>query len=224
MVEGIRVLLVDDHAIFRNALAALLRLEPDLDVVGKVGSGEEAIERACALRPDVVLMDLRMPGMDGYEATRRIVALGTGSRVLALTSHAEEECLLAVLKAGAHGFVHKARADQELISAIHAVSRDEVFLYPGAARLLLQGFRDAATRREASPLRELSEREVEVLTLTARGYSSAEVGRTLFLSAKTVDTYRSRMMHKLGLARRADLVRFALESGVLAAPMALPRA
>lgn len=222
MSEGIRVLLVDDHAIFRSGLDALLRLEPDLEIVGKVGTGEEAIERVTALRPDVVVMDLGMPGIGGLEATRRIAAMGTGTRVLVLTSHGEDEYLLPVLEAGAHGYVHKASADQDLIAAIRLVSRDEVFLYPRATKLLLRGFKQALTRGQARPLEELSEREVQVLELTARGYSSAEAARKLFLSSKTVDTYRSRLMRKLGLSRRADLVAFAMEWGVLTALKAAP--
>jgi DNA-binding NarL/FixJ family response regulator len=215
MSEKIRILLVDDHAVLRSGLEALLSLEPDLDVVGKVSTGEEAVERVKALRPNVVVMDLGMPGMGGLEATRQITALGGQSHVLVLTSHAEEEYLLPVLEAGGSGFVRKTSADEDLITAIRMVSRGEVFLYPSATKLLLKGFKQAEERGQASPLEELSEREREVLALTAEGYSSAETGKKLFLSPKTVDTYRSRLMRKLGLSHRAELVRFALESGVL---------
>ncbi|HEX7240269.1 MAG TPA: response regulator transcription factor [Longimicrobiaceae bacterium] len=222
MSERIRILLADDHAIFRSGLEALLRLEPDMEVVGKVGTGEEAVERVNALHPDVVVMDLGMPGIGGLEATRQIAALRTDTRVLVLTSHAEDEYLLSVLEAGAHGFVHKASADEDLTSAIRLVARDEVFLYPNATKLLLRGFKQAVGRGQARPLEELSERETEVLELTARGYSSAEAAKKLFLSPKTVDTYRSRLMRKLGLSRRTELVTFALDSGVLAAGKASP--
>jgi two-component system response regulator NreC len=215
MSDKIRILLVDDHTVLRAGLEALLSLEPDLDVVGKVSTGEEAVERVRALRPNVVVMDLGMPGMGGLEATRQITALGLPSHVLVLTSHAEEEYLLPVLEAGGSGFVRKTSADEDLINAIRMVSRGEVFLYPSATKLLLKGFKHAEERGQASPLEELSEREREVLALTAEGYSSAETGKKLFLSPKTVDTYRSRLMRKLGLSHRAELVRFALESGVL---------
>jgi DNA-binding NarL/FixJ family response regulator len=184
-------------------------------VVGKVSTGEEGIERVRALRPDVVVMDLGMPGMGGLEATRQITALGVPSHVLVLTSHAEEEYLLPVLEAGGCGFVRKTSADEDLINAIRMVARGEVFLYPSATKLLLKGFKHAEERGQASPLEELSDREREVLGLTAEGYSSAETGKKLFLSPKTVDTYRSRLMRKLGLSHRAELVRFALETGVL---------
>jgi two-component system response regulator NreC len=215
MSDKIRVLLVDDHAVLRSGLEALLGLEPDLEVVGKAGTGEEAIERVRAVRPDVVVMDLGMPGMGGLEATRQIAASGGGARVLVLTSHAEEEYLLPVLEAGGSGYVKKSGADEDLISAIRIVARGEVFLYPAATRLLLNGFRKAGARGDASPVEDLSEREREVLQLTAEGFSSVEAGKRLFLSPKTVDTYRSRLMQKLRLAHRSDLVRFALDNGLL---------
>ncbi len=214
--DKIRVLLADDHAVLRGGLRALLGLEPDMDVVGEVSTGEEAIERVRALRPHVVVMDLAMPGMGGMEATRQVMALDAGTRVLILTSHAEEEYLLPVLEAGASGYVQKTSADRDLILAVRTVARDEVFLYPSATRLLLRGYKTAG-HGENDPLHDLSEREREVLKLSAEGYGSGEIGRKLFLSPKTVDTYRSRLMQKLGLTHRAELVRFALETGVLKA-------
>lgn len=213
----IRILLVDDHAILRSGLSALLELEADMEVVGEVGTGEEAIERVKALEPGVVVMDLDMPGMGGLEATRQIAALGLGTRVLVLTSHSEAEYLLAVLEAGGSGYVQKTKADEDLIAAIRVVARDEVFLYPSATKLLLKGYRMAEEQGEANPLEELSEREREVLALTAEGFSSTEVGKKLFLSPKTVDTYRARLMQKLGLSHRSELVRLALQTGVLKA-------
>lgn len=218
MSEQIRVLLVDDHAVLRGGLRALVNLEPDLDVVGEASTGEEALERVRSLRPDVVVMDLDMPGMGGLEATRLIAALGTGTRVLVLTSQPEETHLLSVLEAGGNGYVHKSNADRDVIEAIRTVARDEVYLYPRAAKLLLQGFRQAEEKGEASPLEELSDREREVLALAAEGFSSAEIGKKLFLSPKTVDTYRFRLMRKLGISHRSELVRFALDTGLLRVP------
>jgi DNA-binding NarL/FixJ family response regulator len=215
MPDQIRILLVDDHAVLRGGLRALLSLEPDLDVIGEVATGEEAVERARTLKPDIVLMDLGMPGMGGLEATRQIAELGQETRVLVLTSHAEEEYLLPVLEAGGSGYVQKTSADEDLINAIHTVARDEVFLYPRAAKLLLQGYKRAEERGEANPLEELSDREREVLAFTAEGFSSAEIGKKLFLSPKTIDTYRARLMQKLGLTHRSELVRFALRTGLL---------
>lgn len=218
MTDGvIRILLVDDHAVLRAGLRALLEAEPGLEVVGEAGTGEEGVADAQRLTPHVVVMDLSMPGVGGLEATRRIAALQQDTRVLVLTMHGEEEHLLPVLEAGGSGYVSKRSADEELIEAIRTVARGEVFLYPNAAKLLLQGFRGKTERGEEDPLRKLTERELEVLGYTAEGFSSAEIGKKLFISPKTVDTYRSRIMEKLGLHHRSELVRFALQQGLLKA-------
>jgi two-component system response regulator NreC len=210
----IRILLVDDHLLLRAGLKALLDAEEDMRVVGEASTGEDAIEKTTFLKPDVVVMDLSMPGMGGLDATREIAAAGK-SRVLVLTMHSEEEYLLAVLEAGGSGFVRKTSADTDLTAAIRTVARDEVFLYPNAARLLLQEFRDRGEKEDDDPLERLTERERDVLTMTAEGFSSSEIAGKLFISPKTVDTYRSRIMHKLELAHRSELVRFALETGLL---------
>ena len=158
MADLIRILLVDDHAILRSGLSALLELEPDVEVVGEASTGEEAIERVKSLRPQVVIMDIDMPGMGGLAATRQIQEMGLGTRVLVLTSHAESDYLLPVLEAGGSGYVQKTKADEDLISAIRVVARDEVFLYPSATKLLLKGYRMAEEQGEVNPLEELSER------------------------------------------------------------------
>ncbi len=217
MADVIRIVLADDHVVLRSGLDALLSAEPDLRVVGQAGTGEEAVERARTLKPDVVVMDLDMPGMGGLEATRQVAALNQGTRVLVLTMHAEEEYLLPVLEAGGSGYVRKTSVDEDLIRAIHAVARDEVFLYPSATKLLLRGYKKAEEKGEVSPVEALSEREREVLALTAEGFSSSEIGKKLFLSPKTVDTYRARIMQKLELTHRSELVRFALKTGLLKA-------
>jgi DNA-binding NarL/FixJ family response regulator len=215
--DPIRILLVDDHAVLRAGLRALLEAEDGLEVIGEAGTGEEGAAVAERLKPNVVVMDLSMPGIGGLEATRRIAALGQNTRVLVLTMHGEEEHLLPVLEAGGSGYVNKRSADEELIQAIHTVARGDVFLYPNAAKLLLQGFRGKTDRGEEDPLGKLTERELEVLGYTAEGFSSAEIGKKLFISPKTVDTYRSRIMEKLGLHHRSELVRFALQQGLLKA-------
>lgn len=214
-MSKIRVLLVDDHAVLRAGLAALIDAEPDLEVVAEAAEGEEAVEKARKLSPDVVVMDLSMPGMGGLEATRRISALELGVKVLVLTAHAEDTYLFPVLDAGGSGYVTKTRADTDLLRAVREVARGEVFLYPSAAKLLLRRYQDADPGSETSPLAQLSPREREVLALTAEGFSSSEIGEKLFISPKTVDTYRSRIMHKLGLRHRSELVRFALRTGLL---------
>jgi two-component system, NarL family, response regulator NreC len=215
MSDTIRILLVDDHSVLRAGLRALLDAEPDMRVVGEAGTGEEALDRLPLLRPDVVVMDLSMPGMGGMEATRQVTAQGT--RVLVLTMHAEDEYLLAVLEAGGSGYVRKTSADQDLTQAIRTVARGEVFLYPTAAKLLLQGYRVRGEPAEPDPLERLTERERDVMMYTAEGFSSSEIGEKLFISPKTVDTYRSRIMEKLGLTHRSELVRHALRAGLLKA-------
>jgi DNA-binding NarL/FixJ family response regulator len=218
-MRRIRLLLADDHTLLRSALRLLLDAEPDLEVVGEAASGEEAVDLAAEIRPDVVLMDLSMPGIGGLEAIRRISASGIGARVLAVTVHAESEYLMPVLEAGGSGYVTKHSADRELTEAIRVVARGDVFLYPSAARVLASAFR-APPRKHAGaddPITLLSPREREVLTLTAEGFSSTEIGERLGLSHKTVETYRQRLMDKLELRHRSQLVRFALDRGLLAA-------
>jgi two-component system response regulator NreC len=156
--------------------------------------------------------------MGGMEAMRQIIEKGYGTKVLVLTMHAEEEYLLSVLQAGGSGYVHKSSADEDLTTAIRTVSRDEVFLYPSAARLLLKGFKTKKDAAGADPLARLTDRERDVLQQTVQGFSSSEIGAKLFISPKTVDTYRSRVMEKLGLTHRSELVRLALETGLLKSP------
>ena len=210
-----RILLVDDHAMFRAGIRALLESEERMSVVGEASSGDEAVDEVRALKPDVVVMDLSMPGSNGLEATRRIAALGLETRVLVLTVHAEEEYLVPVVEAGASGYLTKTSADQDLIEAIRVVARGEVYLPPKATRLLLQQYRASESNSDLADLHELSSREQEVLALTAEGFSSREIGKKLFISPKTVDTSRARIMDKLGLNHRSELVRFALRVGLL---------
>lgn len=214
-MSEIRILLVDDHAMFRAGIKALLESENRMSVVGEASSGDEAVDAVRALKPDVVVMDLSMPDSNGLEATRRIAALGLDTRVLVLTVHAEEEYLVPVVEAGASGYLTKTSADTDLVEAIKVVSRGEVYLPPKATRLLLQQYRSAETNSDTAGLHELSSREQEVLALTAEGFSSREIGKKLFISPKTVDTYRARIMDKLGLNHRSELVRFALRVGLL---------
>ena len=214
MPEPIRVLLADDHAMFRAGIRALLEASGGFEVVGEAASGDEALELVRELKPDVVVMDLSMPGSNGLDATRRLAGYSGDIRVLVLTVHAEEEYLVPVVEAGAHGYLTKTSADTDLIEAIRVVHRGEVFLPPRAATLLLRRYRSEENQDQAG-LNDLSSREQEVLALTAEGFSSREIGQKLFTSHKTVDTYRSRIMEKLQLNHRSELVRFALRVGLL---------
>jgi DNA-binding NarL/FixJ family response regulator len=214
-VQTISVLLADDHGIVRAGLRALLDAQQDIDVVGEASSGDEAVAMAQELEPDIIIMDISMPG-GGLEATRKIAKLELSTRILILTIHAEERYLLPVLEAGGSGYVRKASLHTDLIDAIRTVFRGEVFLEPAATRMLLQGYLDRANDGiELDPGKLLSEREREVLKLTAEGFTAQEIGDQLFLSPKTVETYRHRIMHKLGFSHRSELVRYALRAGLL---------
>jgi two-component system, NarL family, response regulator NreC len=214
-MNPIRVLLVDDHQLLRSGIAALLQTQPDLCVVGAVGSAEEALAELSALTPDVVVTDLTMGGIGGLEGTRWLA--GDGVRIVVLTVHSEEESLLAALEAGASGYVTKASGEEELFEAIRTVARGEVYLSPAGARVLLGHLRPGRGGTGwAGPIEMLSGREREVLTRLAEGYTAVEIGEELQISPKTVDTYRQRMMEKLNLRHRSELVRLAIRQGLLA--------
>ncbi|MEZ4635981.1 MAG: response regulator transcription factor [Caldilineaceae bacterium] len=216
MSDPIRVILVDDHPVVRLGLSALIDSEPGMAVVGQGNNGLEGLALVESLKPDVVVMDISMPEMDGLEATRRIRAGNPGVHVLILTVHAQERYLFPVLKAGAAGYVLKSTVDTELLDAIRTVAKGGAFLYPGAARMLLE---DYVHRLESGAPSEdyatLSDREQEVLKLIALGHTANEAADQLALSPKTVETYRMRIMQKLKLGNRADLVKYALARGLL---------
>lgn len=216
MTQKIRVLLVDDHMIVRVGLKALINAEPDMEVIGEAENGAEGVAAAVALRPDVVVMDISMPVMDGLEATRRIRQERPEVQVLILTVHAHEKYLFPVLKAGAAGYVLKSTVDTELLDAIRTVARGGAFLYPSATRMLLEDYISQVNSGVAPDAYEnLSEREREVLKLLALGYTAAQIGEKLALSPKTVETYRTRIMEKLNLSSRPHLVQYALKRGLL---------
>ena len=213
----VRVLLVDDHAVVRLGLRALLAAAPDIDVVGEANDGNEALAQVDALAPDVVVMDLSMAGMDGATATRELVRRGASTKVLVLTMHDEDEYLVPMLEAGAQGYVVKSAVSAELLDAIRTVAGGGTFVRAAAARVLAEAWTRRGAQDEAEARYEaLSEREREVLRLTALGHTPARIGDQLFISAKTVDTYRRRIGDKLGTQDRADWVRLALRLGLLA--------
>ena len=213
----IRVVLVDDHAVVRAGLKAVLGAAPDIEVVGEGSSGREALSLAEKHKPDVMIMDLSMEGMDGTAATREIVARDLPTRVLVLTMHAEEDFLIPVLEAGAQGYLVKSAADRELVDAVRTVARGDLFVRPAAARVLARGLtRKDPLHAEREQYARLTERERDVLRYVAQGFSAPEIGEKLFISPKTVDTYKQRVQEKLGLAHRTDFVQFALKLGLLA--------
>jgi DNA-binding NarL/FixJ family response regulator len=212
----IRIVLADDHAVVRAGLRAVLGTAKDMHVVGEASNGQEAVVLAERLKPDVIVMDLSMDGMDGSTATKEIVAKGLATRVLVLTMHAEDDYLVPVLEAGAAGYLMKNAADRELVDAIRTVARGEVYVRPSAARALAKGLtRKDPAKAERERFEKLTERERDVLKLVAEGYSAPEIGERLFISPKTVDTYKQRIHEKMGLAHRAEYVQLALRLGLL---------
>ena len=216
MSDQIRLLLADDHAVVRSGLRMLLQAQPDMIIVGEAETGQEAIHRVAELSPDVVLMDIEMPGMNGIEATRRIKANAPAAAVLALTMYEDDQYFFEMLRAGASGYVPKRAAPDELVSAIRAVSRGEVFLYPSLAGRLVQDYLRRGPAGEGEPPGdELTPREQEVLTLIAQGFSNNEIADQLVISAKTVDRHRENIMRKLNLHNQVDLVKYALRKGLI---------
>jgi two-component system response regulator NreC len=216
--ERIRILVADDHAVLRAGLRVLLTAEEDLEVVGEAATGEDAVQQIRECRPDVAVVDISMPGLGGVGAMRRIATLGLQTKVVVFTMHPEEEYLFPVLDAGGSGFVTKSSADRDLVDAVRCAARGEVYLSPHATILLLRRYRAGERRGEGDGLHGLTHRERETLALTAEGYTASEIGRKLYLSPKTVDTYRARIARKLGLTHRSELVKFALRHGLLKPP------
>ena len=218
MKDGvISVVLVDDHAVVRAGLKAVLGTAKDIKVIGEGSTGKDAISLAARLDPDIIVMDLSMGEMDGVEATKELVNSQARGRILILTMHAEDSYLVPLLEAGASGYLVKSAADRELIDAVRAVAHGDIYMQPSAARALAQRIqRKAEHVDERTKYEKLTEREQNVLRYVARGYSAPEIGEKLFISPKTVDTYKQRINEKLGLAHRSDYVSFALKIGVLA--------
>jgi two-component system response regulator NreC len=214
--QPIRIVIADDHAVLRAGLRLLLDAEPDMDVVGEAGNGIEALRRARELQPDILLLDMAMPQMGGLDVLREIHDALPGTRVLVLTMHDDEGYLREVLSAGGAGYVLKRAADVELLTAIRAIHQGGTYLHAAHTRVLFEDGTERAPVEAKQRLEDqLSPREIQVLRLTALGYTSRQAADKLHLSPKTVDTYRARVMSKLELDNRVDLVRYALERGLL---------
>jgi len=210
----IRILLADDHAVLRTGLRMLIGSQRDLEVVGEASDGDEAARKAAALRPDVALIDISMPGSGGIKAIERIRQAAPATRVLVLTMHDVPAYLRAALAAGASGYVVKRAADSDLLAAIRDVHRGRTVLDPALAARVVQGGLRRRGPSGPTPTALLSQREREVLELVAQGYTNQQIADHLGLSVKTVETYRARLVEKLGLQSRAELVRYALDSGL----------
>jgi NarL family two-component system response regulator LiaR len=212
MTAPIRVLIADDHAILRKGIRALLSTEPDIEVVGETGDGLETVAQAAALCPDVILMDLVMPEMDGIEATRRITAEQPGVHILVLTSFATDDKVFPAIKAGALGYILKDSGPAELVQAIHQVYRGQPSLEPSIALKMLQEL-SHPPQRPPTP-EPLSERELEVLRLLAQGKSNREIANQLVITELTVRTHVSNILGKLHLASRTQAALYALKEGL----------
>ena len=214
--NAIRIVLVDDHLVVRAGLRALLGGVSDIRIVGEAANGEEALELIDRVTPDVAVLDLDMPVMDGLTALESLVARRSPTRVLILTMHDDVEHLAALLDASAAGYLVKTAADRQLVDAIRAVAAGETYLQPPAARELASRLaRQARHHAERAQYHALSDRERDVLVLVASGHSASAIGDRLFISAKTVETYKQRVAEKLGLHRRPDYVRFCLQLDLL---------
>jgi NarL family two-component system response regulator LiaR len=209
----LKVLIVDDHQVVRQGLRTFLELVDDIQVVGEAGDGEAGVEAARRELPDVVLMDLVMPGMDGIAATRQIRALGLGAQVIALTSFTEDDKVFPAIQAGAASYLLKDVSPDELVAAIRAAHRGEARLHPDVARKLMDAMRGEAGRPEP-PSAELSERELEVIRLVAEGLSNREIAARLVISEKTVKTHLTHILGKLNLADRTQLAIYAIRTGI----------
>jgi len=212
--ERIRVFLVDDHTLLRNALTMLLKGQKDIEVVGEAANASEAIEKVCREKPDVVLMDISLPDFDGIEATVNIVKALPDIKIIAVTMHAEEVYLLKFLNAGGRGYIHKSAADRDLLKAIRVVMKGEVFLSSDGVQVMANQYIQNDDSKETLP-DVLSEREKQVLKLIARGFTSRELGEKLFLSPRTIETYRERIAVKLKLEHRSELVDYAIKHKLL---------
>jgi two-component system, NarL family, response regulator NreC len=214
-MSKIRLLLADDHQIVRAGLRMLFQAESDMEIVGEVDSGEAALSAVGELKPDVVIMDVAMPGMSGIEATRRIKEISPDTAVLAVTMHEDEQYFFEMLNAGASGYIPKRAAPDDLVSAIRVVSQGEVFLYPSLAKYLVKDFLHRVESGGTPAGEDLTPREREVLTYIAEGFTNREIADVLVISVKTVDRHRENIMRKLNLHSRVELVKYAIEKGLI---------
>ena len=215
----IRALIADDQAVVRGGIRMILEAQEDIEVAGEAENGNQAIELVRDLDPDVVLMDIRMPEVDGIDATRRLVSAGARARVLVLTTYGLDEYVYEALKAGAAGFLVKTESPEELVSGVRVVAAGDALLSPEITRRLIDRFVAGVRPNLPLPpeLEELTDRELEVLKLVARGLSNAEIADTLYVSGGTVKTHVARILMKLGLRDRVQAVVFAYESGLVEA-------
>ncbi|HYK62693.1 MAG TPA: response regulator transcription factor [Bryobacteraceae bacterium] len=207
----IRILLADDHALVRQGFRMILEAQPDMEIVGQAGNGREAVELASKLHPDVTVMDVAMPELNGIEATRRITTVSPRTRVLALSMHKDSMYVREILRAGARGYLLKDSGDADLVAAVRAVAKGDGYISPSVSGAVLSDYR----RHVTDPLDLLTSREREVLQMIAEGKTNKEIATSLSLSVYTVEAHRGRVMEKLNLHSTGELVRFALRNGLI---------
>ncbi len=211
-----RILIVDDHSLVREGLKALFAGQPGIEVVGEATNGEEAVVRTGELKPDIVLMDITMPVMNGLEATSKIKQENPEVKILILTMHEGDEYFFKILQAGASGYFVKGGSSNELIAALHTVMRGDVFLYPTMAKKLLKNYLERVkSGQDRESYNVLTNREREILKLVAEGYNNQEIGARLYLSPATVQTHRANIMAKLKLHSRSDLTKYAIKNKLI---------
>ncbi len=217
-MPDINLLLVDDHQVVRTGLRMLLEGQPDMKIVGEADSGQQAIEKAIQLKPDVVVMDITLPDISGIEATRKLKEAMPDIAVVALTIHEDEQYFFEMLQSGASGYVPKRAAPEDLITSIRAAYAGEIYIYPSLAKALVADFLSRPTlENERGALDGLTSREQEVLSLLAKGLSNDEIGESLQISKHTVARHRENLMRKLELHSRSELVKYAIRKGIIAA-------
>lgn len=215
---SLRILLADDHEVVRRGLCAMLRAQPDWEVCGEASNGREAVEQASKLKPEVVILDIGMPNLNGLEATRQILKANPRIKVLILTLHDSDQVVQEVLNAGARGFLLKSDAARDLVAAVEALRRDKIYFTPKVASMVLDGYlrrEQPAPERETPTRSRLTPREREIVQLLAEGKSSKEVAVALGLSVKTAETHRSNIMRKLELHSVSDLVLYAVRNNIV---------
>lgn len=210
---AIRVLIADDHGVMRAGLRAMLEIDPSIEVLGEAANGDEAIRLAGELHPDIVILDIGMPGIDGIEATRRLKSMFPNVQVLILSVYEDQSLLQGAIRAGASGYVIKRAAGDELMDALQAVSQGYMYIHPAITRLLINDLTPAVDRKN-NALETLTPRELEVMGYIIRGFTNRQIAESLFISMRTVEGHRASLLSKLGLKNRVELVEFAVKYGL----------
>ena len=213
-MDKIKVLVVDDHTLMRDGIRALLGIHDDIDIVGEASEGKEACQKTQELAPDVIIMDIAMPGIDGLEATRRIKKQNPKAKIMILTQYDNKEYMLSAIKAGASGYLPKRALGTDLVSAIHIIYRGDFFIYPSVASALIEHYQHHQAEN-TDPYNRLTPRQREILKLIAEGHTIKEIAAAVFISPKTVQSHRAELMENLGLHNRTELIKYAAHKGLL---------